>query len=147
MIKKITTCIAEISYHEDRFFRIEFPTDAYVELEDAIQIHEACEMLTKEEKYLKLIVANGTLISSKETRAYGAELKEKDGRIAEALVYKSYGNKIFLNFYITFNKPKVPTKLFSSEKKAMEWLEGFLYMTESHKCRILFQRKYTFILN
>jgi hypothetical protein len=131
-MQKITTRIAEISYYKDRILRIEFANDVYVELEDTIQIHEACEMLTKGEKYLKLVVANGTLISSKATRSYRAILKDNDGRIAEALVYRSFGNKIVFNFYITFHKPKVPTKLFSTEEKAMEWLKGFLYMTESH---------------
>ena len=132
MTQKITTRIAEVSYYEDRILKIEFPTDVYVELEDTIQIHEACEMLTKGEKYLKLVIANGTMISSKETRSYRATLKENDGRMAEALVYKSLGNQIFFNFYITFHKPLVPTKLFSSEEKALEWLKSFLYLTESH---------------
>lgn len=129
-MQKITTRIAEISYLKDRILRIEFPTNVYVELEDTIHIHEACEMLTKGQKYLKLVIANGTLISSKATRSYRATLKENDGRIAEALVYKSYGNKIVFNFYIAFHKPKVPTKLFSTEEKAIEWLKSHLYLTE-----------------
>ncbi|MGQ0829597.1 MAG: DUF7793 family protein [Bacteroidota bacterium] len=132
-MQKITTRIAEISYYKDKILRIEFPNDVYVTLEDTIQIHEACEMLTKGKKYLKLVIAHGTLISSKEARSYRATLKENDGRIAEALIYKSYGNKIVLSFYINFNRPKVPTKLFSTEGKAVEWLKEFLYLTESHQ--------------
>ena len=129
-MQKITTRIAEISYLKDQILRIEFPTNVFVELEDTIQIHEACEMLTKGQKYLKLVIANGTLISSKATRSYRATLKENDGRIAEALVYKSYGNKIVFNFYIAFHNPEVPTKLFPTEEKAIEWLKGHLYLTE-----------------
>lgn len=140
-MQKITTRIAEISYYKDRILRIEFPIDAYVELEDTIEIHEACEFLTKGKKYLKLIVAKGTLISSKATRSYRATLKENDGRIAEALVYKSYGNKIVFNFYLTFHKPSVPTKLFSTEEKAIEWLSGLIYLTESDHLTPLKRRK------
>ena len=140
-MQKIITRIAEISYHKDRILRIEFPTDVYVELEDTIAIHEACELLTKGKKYLKLVIAKGTLISSKAARSYRATLKENDGRVAEALVYKSYGNKIVFNFYITFNKPKVPTKLFSSEEKAVSWLGRFLYMTESDHLKVPIKRR------
>ncbi|MBA3705639.1 MAG: hypothetical protein H0W84_06975 [Bacteroidetes bacterium] len=145
MVQKITTRIAEISYLDSRILRVEFPTDVYVELEDTIQIHEACEALTKGQKYLKLVVANGILISSKAARSYRATLKESDGRIAEALIYKSHGNKIVFNFYITLHTPKVPTKLFSTEEKAIEWLKNFMYVTESAELTIPFRKSKSLI--
>jgi hypothetical protein len=129
-MKKITTQVAEISYDIDRILRITLFKDAQIGLAEAIINHEATVALTKREKFLMIVDAGENVTLSKEARAYAAKLKENDGRIACAFVVTSTANKLIGNFYINFNKPEVTTKLFSSKKKAVEWLEGFLYLTE-----------------
>ena len=140
-MQKITTPTAEMSYYKDRYLRVEFTSDAKVELEDIIKIHEACEILTDGEKYLRVIVMNDNVILSKEAKAYKAEREVYDKCIAEAMVIKSIGNKIAGNFYMNFNKLKVPTKLFSSEDKAINWLEDFLYLTVSNELETFEKQK------
>jgi hypothetical protein len=45
--------------------------------------------------------------------------------VCEALVMENVSMKMVGKFYILFNKPKRPTKLFTSEKSAIEWLHSF----------------------
>ena len=129
-MKKITTRIAEISYDKDRIVRMKIFNDAEIELEDAIQNHEATCALTNGEKHLVLVDGRSNIGVSKEARAFAAQKRENDKRIAEAFIVTSTANKLVGNFYINFNKPAVPTKIFSSEEKALEWLESLLYLTE-----------------
>ena len=105
---------------------------AEIELENAIENYEAAQSLTGPTKHLLLVDANSNVYISKEARAYSAELKA-NSPIAMAVVVSSTANRLIGNFYINFNKPKVPTKLFSSDEKAIEWLKGFLYLTEDRK--------------
>ena len=130
MTNKITTQTAIITYNNiSRILRIEILPDSEIEIADALQNYEATKILTKKDKYLVLVDGRVSLSVSKEAKAFAAQSKN-DGRTATALLFTSTANKLIGNFYIKVNKPTVPTKIFSSEQKAIEWLETFLYKTE-----------------
>jgi hypothetical protein len=128
-MKTIQTKVAYFSYDSrSRILRMKLLEDASIEVEDAIQNYEAALSLTKGEKHLLLVDAQANVYISKETRVYSAQSKP-NSPLAMALVVNSTANRLIGNFYINFNKPKVPTKLFSTEEKALKWLEEFLYLT------------------
>ena len=59
---------------------------------------------------------------NKEARDYLA--KEGSSKVsAVALVVGSPARKVMSNFYLSVNKPDVPTKLFISEQEALEYLQ------------------------
>jgi hypothetical protein len=43
-------------------------------------------------------------------------------RKAEAFVVESLANRLVANFYIRFNRPNNPTKIFNKFEKALDWL-------------------------
>jgi hypothetical protein len=129
-MNKIITRTAEISYTpENRILRIKILEGAEIELSDALQNLEATKLLTKNDRYLILVDGRVSLSISREARAFAAETKN-DESIASAMIITSTANKLIGNFYINVNKPSIPTRIFSSEEKAIEWLSGFLYQTE-----------------
>ncbi|HSH67580.1 MAG TPA: hypothetical protein VLB84_17700 [Bacteroidia bacterium] len=129
-MKSIQTKVAVISYDSnERLLRMTILEGAEIELENAIENYEAAQSLTNNTKHLLLVDAHANVYISKEARAYSAELKP-NAPIAMAIVVTSTANRLIGNFYINFNKPKVPTKLFSTEEKAIEWLKDYLYLTE-----------------
>jgi hypothetical protein len=129
-MNKIITRTAEISYTpENRILRIKIIEGAEIELSDALQNFEATKLLTKNDRYLILVDGRVSLSISREARAFAAESKNDDS-IASAMIITSTANKLIGNFYINVNKPSIPTRIFSSEEKAIEWLSGFLYQTE-----------------
>ncbi|MBI3509553.1 MAG: hypothetical protein HY064_02745 [Bacteroidetes bacterium] len=74
--------------------------------------------------YPCFINMKGLRKASKEARDYmgkeGAELIK-----AGALLTGNPLTKMFGNIFLTLNKPKVPTKLFSDETAALTWLKNY----------------------
>jgi hypothetical protein len=60
--------------------------------------------------------------STPEARQYGAHNEYTQFHIAYALLVSSLSEKILANFFIRFNKPAVPSKMFNDENQAIEWL-------------------------
>jgi hypothetical protein len=61
---------------------------------------------------------------SKEAREYFAN--EGDAHIlANAMLIKSPIMRMISNFYIKVNKPRKPTRMFTDEEQALEWLSQF----------------------
>jgi hypothetical protein len=132
-MNKITTRTAELTYDAgNRLLRIKIVEGSEIELSDALQNYEAAKILTKNERHLILVDGRVNLSISREARAFAAQSKEDRASIASAFIITSTANKLIGNFYINVNKPDIPTKIFSSEEKAIEWLESFLYKTESN---------------
>ena len=87
-------------------------------------------------KIKELVGDNRVLILSDLTEYYFRVPKEareelannsyiKSIRVADAIVVKSVPNRLLVNFYIKYCKPKEPTKIFNSMEKAKEWLLSF----------------------
>lgn len=63
---------------------------------------------------------------SNEAKQLAANHKElNECRIAEAILTDSLAIRIAANFYFKLFRPPIPMKLFSKEKKAIEWLSQF----------------------
>ena len=75
--------------------------------------------------YPALIDASALKGGDKEAREYlakeGSELIK-----AGALLVNSIFTKTLVNVFMLINKPPVPTKMFTDEEKAKEWLKQFI---------------------
>lgn len=133
-MNKIVTRTAELTYNSiSRILKIKVLEGSDIELADALQNYEATKILTKNDRYLVLVDGRVNLSVSREARAFAAQSQNNSESIASALVITSTANKLIGNFYINVNKPHIPTRIFSSEEKAVEWLQGFLYRTETNR--------------
>lgn len=63
--------------------------------------------------------------SEPEVRAFAADAHYQF-RLADALLTDSLSMKLVANSYIKFNKPQVPTKMFTDKAEAVRWLRTFL---------------------
>jgi hypothetical protein len=62
---------------------------------------------------------------SPEAREYVAKHKRApELGLRSALLVNSIGIKLIANFFVRFNKPNIPTRLFNDERKAIEWLDS-----------------------
>ncbi|HSZ25769.1 MAG TPA: hypothetical protein VK766_08635 [Cytophagaceae bacterium] len=61
---------------------------------------------------------------SKEVRDYFA-IEGSETTFANAIIVSSSFSRILANFFLTLNKPKIPTRIFSDSAKAAKWLEMF----------------------
>jgi hypothetical protein len=59
---------------------------------------------------------------SPEVREFAASKTGNHHTIGDAIVISSFSQKILADFYLRFNKPAMPTKVFNDVVKASEWL-------------------------
>ena len=56
-----------------------------------------------------------------EVRDWAADNHGNQNTFSDAIVIKSLSQKILADFYLSFNKPTKPTRIFYSIDKAIEW--------------------------
>jgi hypothetical protein len=59
---------------------------------------------------------------TKEARENAIKLEEKSPSYASAAIANSLPYRLIANFYLKFNKPGIPFRLFRKEEEALEWL-------------------------
>jgi hypothetical protein len=61
---------------------------------------------------------------TKEARDNAVKVEDQSMLGASAVVVDSLPYKLIANFYLKFNKPKRPYKVFSNEEEAVKWLQS-----------------------
>lgn len=110
---------------EDDILYITIKPDAVIELEDMEENIRLRREIQHEKPILVLLDIRNLAEISKEARKYGAEDKVTKLNIAMAVITGNLTTKLIANFFIKFNKPKTPTRMFSSYENAVTWLNGF----------------------
>ncbi len=100
--------------------------DYFLELEDARENVEVVKKLGNGKLIPVLVDIREAKGGSKECRAYFASEEAAKIQSACALLVASPLSRLIGNFFIGLNKTKFPTKLFSDEDEAMDWLKKFL---------------------
>ncbi|MCO6499940.1 MAG: hypothetical protein J5I47_06115 [Vicingus serpentipes] len=125
IITQIETSIAYF-YIEDEILFMRSKKDADITLRATIESVNARRQLQNGKKMLMLVDTRDIWQVSSESRAYSTKKRVEDLTIAMALLPGSNMTTILIaNFFIKFNKPSIPTKLFKTEDKAIEWLNSF----------------------
>jgi len=95
-------------------------------LEDARENIEAVRTLAKGKRVPVLVDITEVKGADREARAYLASEEAAIVQCAAALIVGSPLSKIVGNFFLGLNKTKFPTRLFTSEKRAVRWLNTFV---------------------
>lgn len=126
ILKQIDFENKSVALRSDGIVYVSINTNEDVEVKDVIEIVSALEQIGKGKKFPLLIVTHKYTLPSPEARAYIATAESDPFASAEAYVIQSFSQKLVGNIYISFNKPARPTRIFTSEEKATEWLQAFL---------------------
>ncbi len=95
-------------------------------LQDAQETITVMSKLSEGKAYPILVDLTGLKSITREARHYfGEEITRHEAR-AVALLFGSAVTQVIGNFFLRFNNPKIPIKLFSSETQALTWLREFL---------------------
>ncbi len=123
--KKIETSTATFYVENDILF-MRAKEDADFTLEASIEGIEVRKKLQQNKKMLVLIDTRNVFQVSKEAREYGASKEVSDLSTAMAILAgTSLATTLIGNFFINFNKPFSPTKMFKKEENAIKWLNSF----------------------
>lgn len=72
-----------------------------------------------------LVTADNKATLSPDARELVSAGNVTDQILADAIVTKHYSHQMAANFFVRFNHPQRPTKLFKTEEEAREWLRTF----------------------
>lgn len=102
-----------------------------VDIEEITSMIKAVEGLIGQKPHYALVDFGANLQSTPEARKIYADSSYLHAyRLADAFLVKSLAVRLVANFFINVTKPKVKTRLFTDEKKAMKWLEA---VKQKHK--------------
>ena len=104
--------------------RLQLNDHADVEVHDIDEIYRANQKLSEGSKYYLLVIVGKYSRVSPEARELAANNELSKNRISLAFVTDSLAHKLVVNFFIKFNRPNTPTKLFTDEREAISWLKG-----------------------
>jgi hypothetical protein len=109
---------------DEKIIEIDYISDSNFELEDAIKANDAYYKISKRKPFASLIDARHKYgnITNEARVHYVTDEKTKTIRLAEAIVINNLPAKIIANFYIRYNKPSNPVKIFSKREDAINWL-------------------------
>lgn len=91
-----------------------------------------CEMMVAlleeklgKRKYRMLLYSTATTYFDKSALSFSASERGQSFSVVEAYITSNFLHKIIGIIYVYFNRPKVPTKIFTDKSKAIEWLKNF----------------------
>jgi len=119
----IITRTAKLTFNEEEsVLYVELFPGHEISLEDSIAHSKAGETLTKGVLHCAYIKALGNIDISSEARKYGSAPEIQKNLIAQAVLVNSLATRIAGNFFIRFNKPPKPIRIFTNPEDAKSWL-------------------------
>jgi len=120
------TRTASIWLGDDGIIRKIFLENAEETLKDALESGEVIKKLSPEKKRPLLVDFTPVRSMDAEARAYYSG--ETVGTLIAAVggITKSRIGKVIGNFFMGFNRPPTPGRLFLNEEDALKWLKKFL---------------------
>jgi len=120
--KIIYTAIFTTWLDEFGICRTVVKTNAVITLKDAQENTSAVNRISDNGCPPLLVDLREIKSINKDARDHFAMRDRKPGITAIAMLLKSPLSKVIGNFFLGINMPSVPTKLFTSEERAIEWL-------------------------
>lgn len=96
-----------------------------ITLDDAIQVVLLRKKLTKNIKYPALIKDYSVVKIEKKAREFFASDEGSEGFSSVAVLTDSIYKSTLMNFFMKVLPPKMPVKLFNTEKEALIWLSEY----------------------
>lgn len=116
-----------IEVRPDGIFYVKPMSGAHSGLEEAKESFEAIATLSKGKQVLILndFRKHPKISVDREAREFTASQEAAQVIRAFAVLVDSPVGKVFGNFWMGFNKPSYPTRLFTNEQAAVDWLLQF----------------------
>lgn len=121
-----TTRTAQIWLDDMGIIHKVFLPDAQETLKDALESGEIIVKLCQDKRRPLLVNFTPVRSMDSDARAYYSGQKVGPAISAVGGITQSKIGKVIGNFFMGFNRPPTPGKIFNSEEDAVEWLKKFL---------------------
>jgi len=113
---------AFLELRSDGILRVVFKDDLVLDVPIQEKLLSHYEEICAGKKYGFLFEAMDNVTITKEARDNSKKLENRAPSIATAVIANSLPYRLIANFYMKFNKPKIPFKIFSKQEDAIQWL-------------------------
>lgn len=120
--QQIDLGFASIELLGNGIIRVEFFNSRSIGEEECRTINNNIGILSKGRPARVLMVTQTDTVFETDAREFSASEEGLRYTIGDALVAYSLAHKILINFYLKFNKPRKPSKAFTNEADAIQWL-------------------------
>lgn len=101
-----------------------FTTDHEIGVESVKRIHDVIKEHKQAEKCYLIISTEPGASMTQEARDYASSQEFDEIAIADAIIRADYSHEMAANFFIRFNRPKRPVRLFPDKDHAVAWING-----------------------
>lgn len=115
-----------VHLRNDGIIHIHIKERAEVMMADALDIIKAMRILGGGQKYPVFIDAGEFARIDAEVRVFSASEEGNIYTLADAIAYHSLAQKLIANFYVSHDKPVIPTRTFAETEEAIDWLKTFV---------------------
>lgn len=122
MESKLINNKLELIKRDDQIYVYKALKKASIDLETVKEMTKVGDAWNGTELCANLIDIRDVLFIDSKARTYGAE-QFRSYVAGQAILIESKISSYFANLFLKFSNPKVPTKLFTKEDEAMEWLK------------------------
>lgn len=123
MRKTLETSVAFLSF-EDDILLVKMKEGINLDQAEMEQLLKQAVEFTSPNKYFAVIDTTALYDSTPESRSFYAESDYSNYRYADAFIVNSLPMRLLVNFFITFNKPKIPSKMFNNEESSLNWIQS-----------------------
>lgn len=121
----VSTRTATVSLRADGILQVVYFPNIRETLADAQANVAASRSLSPEKRRPLLVDIRVMRGIDRGARVYYSSAETAQTITALALLVESPLSRLLANFFMGLNKVQVPTRLFTAEDKAVEWLKGF----------------------
>lgn len=121
----IKTRTNNIYLDDDRIIRCQLSSGSEIKAEDIKEDFAVFSKLIGDKNAPVLLDLRGIKSVTREAREYVSSPESMRFMSVLALLIGSPISKVVGNFFLGINKPPYPTKIFTSEAKALAWLKEF----------------------
>jgi hypothetical protein len=125
-MKTIDLHATRVHLRPDGLLHIHIKAGAALGIADALDVLDAMKALGNGKKFPVFIDAGEFASVDRDVRIFSASEEGNIYTLADAIAYHSLAQKLVADFYVNQNKPIVPTRTFSDDGEAIEWLKTFL---------------------
>jgi hypothetical protein len=126
-IQEIDLAHTVLRMRDDGIVQVNFSDKLEIDINEVKEIVEAQKELSKGKKVLVLNIAGKQTSATSAARDFAASQDAVKYTLAEAYIVNNLAQKLVGNFYVNFHKPKAPTKIFTNEADAVNWLKSLSF--------------------
>lgn len=123
IIKKVETDQYIVGLRNDGIVHVFYKEYTELDVKLLLEMLDVYIQLCDNKPYPFILEAEEYITITKEARGNAISLEDKSPLAISAILVKNLGHKLITDFYLKFDKPKRPYKVFKDFQEGIDWLK------------------------